>query len=104
MRTRLGIHAQTSCVVHWKGPHPSSMLISVTLANGDPWMRPFVRWICRSMTSASLGKLTSTGLQPPTYAACILVDRAERRRPKDAADTFASVVYEIRDRALARMN
>jgi hypothetical protein len=100
----LGMQAQTYCVVHWKGTHPSSMLISVTLANGDPWMRPFVRWICRSMTSAILGKFASPDRKLPTYAACVLVDRADRRRPREARDTFASVVYEIRDRALARIN
>lgn len=100
----LGMQAQTYCVVHWKGMHPSSMLISVTLANADPWMRPFTRWICRSMTSATLRNLASSGRQPPTYAACILVDRPGRRRPRDAHDTFQSVVYEIQDRTLARMN
>jgi hypothetical protein len=102
--TLLGMQAQTYCVVHWKGTHPSSMLISVTLANGDPWMRPFARWICRSMTSVILRKLTSPDRKPPTYAACVLVDRADRRRPRDAHDTFDSVVYEIRDGTLARMN
>ncbi|HYA07372.1 MAG TPA: hypothetical protein VEF90_15915 [Xanthobacteraceae bacterium] len=102
--TLLGMQAQTYCMVHWNATHPSSMLISVTLANGDPWMRPFARWICRSMTLATLRKLTSPDRQPPTYAACVLVDRADRRRPGDAHDTFESVVYEIRDGTLARMN
>ena len=100
----LGMQAQTYCMVHWKGTHPSSLLISVTLANGDPWMRPFARWICRSMTLATLRKVASSNRQPPTYAACVLVDRADRRRPGDAHDTFEGVVYEIRDRTLARMN
>lgn len=100
----LGMQAQTYCMVHWKGPHPSSMLISVTLAKGDPWMRPFARWICRSMTSATLRKLTTPDRQPPTYAACVLVDRADRRLPGDAHEAFKSIVYEIRDGALARMD
>jgi hypothetical protein len=100
----LGMQAQTYCVVHWKGTHPSSMLVSVTLANGDPWMRPFARWICRSMTLATLRKLASPNRQPPTYAACVLVDRADRRRPGDAHDTFESVVYEIQNRMLARLD
>lgn len=104
MGSVLGMQTQTYCVVHWKGPHPSSMLISVTLAKGDPWMRPFARWICRSMTSATLRKLTTPDRQPPTYAACVLVDRADRRLPGDAHKTFESIVYEIRDRALERMD
>jgi hypothetical protein len=99
-----GMQSQTYCVVHWKGTHPSSLLISVTLANGDPWMRPFARRICRSLTLTSLRKLASSNPQPPTYAACVLVDRADRRRPGDAHETFESVVYEIQDRTLARMN
>jgi len=102
--TLFGMQAQTYCMVHWKGAHPSSMLISVTLARGDPWIRPFARWICRSMTLATLRKLASSNRQPPIYAACVLVDRADRRRPRDAHDTFESVVYEIRNRTLARMN
>ena len=102
--TLLRMQAQTYCVVHWKGTHPSSMLISVVLANGDPWMRPFALWICRSMTSAALRNLASPDRQPPTYAACVLVDRADRRKPRDARDTFESVVYEVRDGTLARLN
>lgn len=100
----LGMQAQSYCVVYWKGPHPSSMLISVTLANGDPWMRPFARWTCRSMMSITVKKLTTPVRQPPSYAACVLVDRADRRRPGDAHETFKSTVYEIRDGALARMD
>jgi hypothetical protein len=103
--TALHLQSQTYCVVHWKGlQSPNSMLISVTLANGDPWMRPFARRICREMTAASLRKLASPDRQPPTYAACVLVDRPDRRRPGDALDTFKSVVYEIRDGTPARMN
>jgi hypothetical protein len=100
----LPIQSQAFCIAHWKGPRPASMLIGVTLANGDPWMRPFTRWICRSMTLAALGKLASPDRQLPTYAACVLVDRAGRRKPRDAHDAFETVVYEIRDRTLARMN
>ncbi len=100
----LRIEAQAFCVVRWKGTHPSSMLITVTLANGDPWMRPFARWMCRRMTAAALKKLAAPDREPPTYAACILVDRPGRRRPGDAQDTFKSYVYEIRNGAPAPMN
>lgn len=99
----LPIQSQAFCLAHWKGPRPASMLISVTSANGDPWMRPFACWICRSMTLANLRRLASSDHQLPTYAACVLVDRADRRRSRDAHETFESVVYEIRDRTLARM-
>jgi len=51
----LRMRSQTFCVVHWKGTRPSSMLISVTLGDGDPWMRPFSRWICRRMTGQRSG-------------------------------------------------
>jgi hypothetical protein len=100
----LRLQSQTSCVAHWKGTRPSSMLISVTLADGDPWMRAFSPWICRTMTAAALKKLASPDRELPTYAACVLVDRADRRRPGDAQDTFKSIVYEIRDGTPARMN
>jgi hypothetical protein len=100
----LRMQSQTYCVAHWKGTHSSSMLISVTLANGDPWMRLFARRICRVMTSADLGALARLNGPPPAYAACVLVDRPDRRRPRDAHDTFESVVYEVRDGTLARMN
>jgi hypothetical protein len=100
----LPVRGQTSCVVHWKGTRPSSMLIIVTLANADPWMRPFSRWICRRMTAAAVMKIASPDREPPSYAACILVDRPGRRRPRDAHETFTSVVYEILDGTPARMN
>jgi hypothetical protein len=100
----LRIQSQTFCVVHWKGAHPSSMLISVTLAGGDPWMRPFSLWICRAMTATILRTLASSDRPLPTYAACVLVDRPDRRRPGDAQDTYKSVAYEIRSGTPARMN
>jgi hypothetical protein len=100
----LRIQSQTFCVVHWKGAHPSSMLITVTLADGDPWMRPFSRWICRAMTTTALRTLTFPDRPLPTYAACVLVDRPDRRRPGDAQDTYKSVAYEIRSGTPARMN
>jgi len=99
------LQSQTYCVVHWKGVHStSSMLISVTFASGDPWIRPFARRICREMTAATLTKLTSPDRAPPAYATCVLVDRPDRWRRGDARSTFTSVVYEIRDGAPARMN
>lgn len=96
----LRLRSQTFCVVHWNGAPPSAMLISVTLADGDPWMRPFERWICRKITAAALARLAAR----PAYAACVLADRPGRMRPGDAQDTFASVVYEVRNGTLARMD
>ena len=101
----VGIKAQTYCTAHWKGEHPISMLIGVTLADADPWMRPFAPWICRSMTSTTLEKLAASKTQPPDYAACILVVHSpDRRKPGDAHETFEASVYEFRNETLARMN
>jgi hypothetical protein len=100
----LRLKSATSCLVHWKGPRPSSMLISVTRADGDPWMRPFARWICRKLTAAALDKLSSPDRKTPTYAACVLVDRPDRTGPTGAQNAFTSIVYEVQDRALARLD
>jgi hypothetical protein len=100
----LRLQAHTSCIVHWNGTRPASMLVGVTLAHGDPWMRPFARRICRHVTSAMLRSLTAPDREPPTYAACVLVDRPARTGPRGAQDAFTSVVYEVRNHALARMD
>jgi hypothetical protein len=100
----LPIQSQAFCLAHWKGPHPASMLIGVTLANGDPWMRPFARRLCRAITTAALKNPAFAGNQTPAYAACVLVDRPDRRKPHNAQETFTSVVYEIDGGKLARMN
>jgi hypothetical protein len=96
---------ETFCVVHWNGSRPRSMLIDVMLAEGgDPWIRPFVRWICRKITESALKRDASPDHEPPDYAACVLVDRPDRTGPTGAQDAFASVVYEIRGRTLARID
>jgi hypothetical protein len=71
----LRLREGTACVVTWKGQQPGSMLISVSLANGDPWMRPFTRRLCRHITEAALERFTPGESGSPKYAACILVDR-----------------------------
>jgi hypothetical protein len=100
----LRLKSATFCIVHWKGPRPNSMLIGVTRADGDPWMRPFARWICRKLTAAALDKLSSPDRERPTYAACILVDRPDRTGPTGAQDAFTSIAYEVQDRTLARLD
>jgi hypothetical protein len=66
-----------SCVVTWKGPQPGSMLVSVGRADGDPWMRPFVRRLCRAITQAALERFNPARPDSPKYAACIMADRPE---------------------------
>ena len=100
----LHLRSQTSCVAQWHGARPGAMLISVTLADTDSWMRPFVRRICKTLTMAALEALALPKGEAPIYAACVLVDRPERIRPGDAQDTFKSVVYEVRNGMLARMD
>jgi hypothetical protein len=100
---QLRFQSGTFCVVFWKGASPGSMLIGVALANGDPWMRPFSRRICRGLTSIALTRVAATDREPPPdYAACLLVDRPDR---SGAAETLQAHVYEVRrDASLARVN
>jgi hypothetical protein len=98
----LRLRAQTACVVRQTGTGPGAMLVSVTIADARPWTRLFVRRVCRQLTA---GALASLGNAPaPDYAACVLVDRPGRIRPGDAQATFKSIVYQVRDRALARID
>jgi hypothetical protein len=53
----LKLETGTFCVMFWKGAAPASMLIGIALAEGDPWMRPFTRRICRSITSLALARI-----------------------------------------------
>jgi len=88
------------CVVYWRGASPGSMLIGVPLAEGDPWMRPFGRRICRWLTTIALARIRANDREPPPdYAACVLVDRPDR---SGAAETLKAHVYEVRrDASLA---
>jgi hypothetical protein len=71
----LRLHGGTYCVVSWKGKQPGVMLVSVSVADGDPWMRPFTRRICRAITDAALRDFDPENADSPKYAACILADR-----------------------------
>lgn len=91
------------CVQFWKGNSPGSMLIGVVVADGDPWMRPFTRRLCRWLTSKAIGRVVATDREaPPDYAACVLVDRPNRA---SVSEKLQSYVYEVRrDATLAIMN
>ena len=99
----LHFRSETFCVVHWNRATGESMLINVTLANGDPWMRPFSRRLCRTITEATLIKLSARRVERPTYAARVLVDRPERTGPSGAQTAFTSDAYEVRSANLARI-
>jgi len=91
---KLRFQGGTFCVVFWKGASPGSMLIGVALANGDPWMRPFSRRICRGLTAIALARVAATDREPPPdYAACLLVDRPHR---SGAAEQLKAHVYQVR--------
>jgi hypothetical protein len=100
---QLHFQSGTFCVVFWKGASPRSMLIGVALADGDPWMRPFTRRICRWLTSIALRRVAATDREaPPDYAACLLVDRPDR---SGAQGTLRVHVYEVhRDATVAYVN
>jgi hypothetical protein len=83
----------TFCVVSWKGASPSSMLVGVTLGNGEAWMRPFSPRICRWLTRMALVRVAAAdGKRPADYAACLLVDRRSRL---GAAGPLQPHVYEV---------
>lgn len=99
----LQIQSGTFCIVFWRGNPSGSMLIGVALADGDPWMRPFSRRICRWLMSAALTRMAATDREPPPdYAACLLVDRPDR---SGAAETLETYVFEVRrNSSLAYVN
>jgi hypothetical protein len=99
----LRVQSSTFCLVHWNGAGGGTMLVSSTLAEGDPWMRPFSRRLCRAITEAALARLARSRLERPTYAACVLVDRPDRTGPTGAQTAFTSEMYEVRSRDLARI-
>ena len=100
----LQLQGSTFCVVSWKGVSPRSMMIGVALANGDPWMRPFTRRVCRWLTTDALARLAAADhTSPPDYAGCILVDRPGRADTDERSLTAR--VYEVhRDGVLASID
>ena len=97
----LGLRQGAACVVTWKGRQPGSMLISVGRAEGDPWMRPFGRRLCRDMVDDALERFDPDQSGGPNYAACILADRPGY---VSARKSFVVEVYSVGPRnRLARM-
>ena len=68
------------------------MLVSVSLAEGDPWLRPFGRRLCRGIAETALAQVEAGGAHRPVYAACILADRPAR---KGAKETLTSYAYSV---------
>jgi hypothetical protein len=95
----LRIRSGTFCIVDWSGTSRAAALIGAVLADGDPWMRPFTRRICRSLTSLALRRIAAQRPNPPDYAACLLIDRPTR---EGAPENLRAHVYEVgADGALA---
>ena len=70
------------------------MLVTVTQADGDPWMRPFSRRVCRMIAETAVAKLmVADGSPLADYVACVLVDRPTRA---DANELMEVHVYELR--------
>lgn len=87
----LRLRGGTSCLAGWSGKQSGHMLIGTAVADGDPWMRPFSRRICRAITAATLRQLAAEGGDQPAYAACILVDRPGYRSARKSlvVDAYA---------------
>ena len=78
----LRLQEGTSCVVTWKGKQPSSMLVFVGRADGEPWLRSFSESLCHSITKAGLRRLDAEAANGLEYAACILGDQATSAAPR----------------------
>src|SRR6185295_8843516 len=89
----LRLKSGRACLVSWKGSKPGSMLVSLTLADGDPWMRPFANRFCRLITASALQKMGLTHRNPPDYGACMLADRPDRIGVRDM---ISLRIYEVR--------
>ncbi|CCD93788.1 exported hypothetical protein [Bradyrhizobium sp. ORS 375] len=89
--TALRLRGGTACIAGWHGKEAGRMLIGTAVADGDPWMRPFSRRICRAITEATLQQLAAEGVDQPTHAACLLVDRPAYRSARKSlvVDAYA---------------
>jgi hypothetical protein len=80
----IGLRKGTACVVTWRRAQtPVSMLVSVSIAEGDPWLRPFSRRLCREITETALALVERGEAERPAFAGCILIDRPGRKGAKE---------------------
>lgn len=81
----IGLRKGTACVVTWRRSQsePTSMLVSVSVAEGDPWLRPFSRRLCRAITETALAQVDRGEAERPAFAGCILIDRPGRKGAKE---------------------
>jgi hypothetical protein len=97
----LGLRQGQACVISGKQQQGDSLLIVGGRANGDPWMRPFGRRLCRTMVDTALERFKSDDAKGPKYAACILADRPDY---VSARKSLVVSVYVVGTRnGLARM-
>ena len=67
-------------------------LVGAVVADGGPWIRPFIRGACRTLAQAWLEKLSDAEPgRPPAYVQCVLVDR-----PGVPRQPISSLVFEVR--------
>jgi hypothetical protein len=96
----LHLGRSTICTVVWKRAPSRRMLIGIVVADGGPWIRPFVRSACRMLSKAWLAGAGHAERQP-NYVQCLLIDRPENN---PFGSGVATVAYEIRkDGSLARL-
>jgi hypothetical protein len=95
----LGFKNGVACVIKWMGSRPATMLINVSVAQGNPLLRPFISWLCRTTTATTLDRVAPPGSSAPDYAACIFINRSKQNIGRQ----FIFVrTYEIRsDRKFA---
>lgn len=96
----LGLQAGTSCVVSWRGPRSSSMLVFVGRAEGQFWLRTISQRLCRSIVETSLQRLDEIP-GDLEYATCVLGD--PRSAPGAGKVLFGGVYAVLPNRRVARL-
>jgi hypothetical protein len=96
------LSASQQCMISWRGAAPATMLVGMAVSDGGDWVRVFSRRLCRALTSAWIGAAAAASATPPTYVACILVDRADRYVSGEKLVVHAFEVAS--DKAVLRMD
>src|ERR1700680_1258696 len=97
----LRLSNSTICTIVWERWPTRHMLAGIVVANGGPWIRPFVRRACRVLSNVWLASALRANAEPqPDYLQCLLIDHPDNQTFGSGVSTFA---YEVlKDGSLAQ--